>query len=433
MGLISRLFIRGFSTLALAASVMLVSSQHLHAQDTKEITLFTMQLKPKFTDYMEAMLANFEKAHPGTKVKWVDYPAQGYETKLLSMIVGGQSPDVLNLPLQYVITLNDRKLLLPLDDLLTPDQRAQYIQPILEEGCLIKGILYSVPWYVTSPVTMYNKKLFAEAGLDPEKPPKDLDELFSMSRTIKEKTGAFGFLNPLTEDGAFKSIIAAAGVPLTDAAMTKATFNTPEALRVVKQYKQMFDDGVIPRESLTAEHRRAIDLFKTGKAAFFVSGAQFLLGIKEEAPDMYANVGIGNMPPIPPDGRYLVELQNLSVYAKTRHPREATDLALWITNAENQLAFAKIVTILPSAAEALKDPYFSLPGNTPEDRARNISAKQLEKPTALIPPLPNLSELNRVMNDFAREVMLRNVPPETALNQAEEKWNAILAKPRRND
>ncbi|MCX7716992.1 MAG: sugar ABC transporter substrate-binding protein [Candidatus Sumerlaeaceae bacterium] len=397
------------------------------AQD-KEISIFTMQLKPMYTEYMEDLFRRFEAKHPGVKVKWLDYPAQGYETKLLSLIVSNQAPDVLNLSFQYMLTLNDRGLIMQLDDRLTSEQKGQYVQAVLKEGCTINGQLRSLPWYLATGVLMYNTEILEKAGLDPSKPPTTNEELFSMCRTIKEKTGVFGFLPTFTEDGAFKALFAGEGVPLTNPEMTKAAFNTPEGIRVVHEYKKLFDEGVIPRESMTAEHRRAIDLYKSGRVAFLPSGPQFLLIVKNEAPDVYARTGVGFQIPVKGSGKYAVDMQNLAIYEKTPHPKEALDLALWVTNAENQLAFCRLVTIFPSVEAALADPYFSSPGTTPEDKARYIGAQQLRNPTVLLPPLPKLSQLNKVFNDMARQVMLRNVPVEKAVAEAEAKWNEILAK-----
>lgn len=199
-------------------------------------------------------------------------------------------------------------------------------------------------------------------------------------------------------------------------------------MEIVKEYKKLYDEGVIPRESITAEHRRAIDLYKNGKIAFLVSGPQFMFIIKSEAPEIYGVTGIGSAFPVVGSGGYEVEMQNLCVSAKSPNPKEAIDLALWVTNAENQLAFSKMVTIFPSIKQALADPYFSKPGDSPEDKARNAGAKQLENAVISIPPLPHLPELNKVMNDVMQKVLLKNISAEDALSEAEKKWNEILAR-----
>lgn len=394
-----------------------------------EVSIYTMQLKPSYTAYMEGVFAAFEKAHPGVKVKWIDVPAQDYTTKLLSLVAGGKSPDVQNLPYEDTLNMAGRGLLLNLDDKLTSAQKDMYVGNIVKKACTVDGKLVALPWYVATKVIMYNKEMFKAAGLDPEKPPVSATEAFAMARAIKAKTGKFGFMMNFSESGQMKDLLVEqAGVALTTPDMKKATFNTPEATALVTEYKKLFDEGVIPRESVTAEHRRAIELFKTGQTAMLISGPQFLLGMEKETPEVYKAVGVGGDFPMKGTGEFAVAMQNLCVSAKSTHPKEATELALWVSNGENQLAFSKMVTIFPSVTEALKDPYFTKAGDKPEDKARAISATQLPKATISVPALPRMSELNKVMEETMGDVLARGMDPAKALADAEAKWTAVLSK-----
>ena len=62
------------------------------------------------------------------------------------------------------------------------------------------GTVYAAPLYLTPPVLFYNRELFKEAGLDPEKPPKTYDEMMGMAEKLSQlkssdgnKVYAFGF------------------------------------------------------------------------------------------------------------------------------------------------------------------------------------------------------------------------------------------------
>jgi putative chitobiose transport system substrate-binding protein len=388
-----------------------------------------MQLRPAFTDYMNELIAKFESEHPGIKVNWVDAPAQEYETKLLSLIIGRRAPDVININNEMMVRLNDRNLLLSLEDLVTSEVRSRYIPTILESGCSIDGKLYALPWYQATKVLMYNRDLMTRAGLDPDQPPKTRSEIFAASRTIHEKTRAFGFLPNLTEDGELKNILAREGIPLVNETRSQATFNIPEAVNIVAELKDLYDKGVIPRESIRAEHRRSLESFKSGRSAFLVSGPQFLRLIRNEAPDLYKNVGVSTVPPIGNTGLFEVDTQNLVLFKNTPHPEAALALAKFVTNAENQLEFTRTVTIFPSVLEALDDPHFSAGGDSPEDQARLIGARQMRSAGILVPPLPRLGELNRAMEDAARNAMTGRATPAAAIEQAANRWNEILARP----
>src|SRR5262249_2855278 len=49
-----------------------------------------------------------------------------------------------------------------------------------------KGKTYAVPHKLDSSVFFYNKNLFKQAGLDPEKPPKNFDEILTYARAINK-------------------------------------------------------------------------------------------------------------------------------------------------------------------------------------------------------------------------------------------------------
>jgi sn-glycerol 3-phosphate transport system substrate-binding protein len=54
----------------------------------------------------------------------------------------------------------------------------------------VKGTLWPMPFNVSNPVLYYNKKAFRAAGLDPNQPPKTLDEVKAASQKLKDAGAA---------------------------------------------------------------------------------------------------------------------------------------------------------------------------------------------------------------------------------------------------
>lgn len=50
----------------------------------------------------------------------------------------------------------------------------------------VKGTLWPMPFNVSNPVLFYNKRAFQAAGLDPNQPPKNLDEVKSAAQKLKD-------------------------------------------------------------------------------------------------------------------------------------------------------------------------------------------------------------------------------------------------------
>lgn len=61
------------------------------------------------------------------------------------------------------------------------------IEPNIAAYYTVEGKLYSMPFNSSTPLLYYNKDAFVEAGLDPEQPPKNFDEVLEMARKLEKK------------------------------------------------------------------------------------------------------------------------------------------------------------------------------------------------------------------------------------------------------
>lgn len=397
------------------------------AGKTGNTSFLTMQLRPTFDDYFKPIFQKFEAAHPGATVEWLDYPFQSYETKIMTSHMAKNPPDVLNLASGSISTFIEAGLLRDLDWLLPQDVIDSYLPNILEQGCTFDGKLYALPWYAAGAVTFYNTKILEDAGLDPNNLPTDYSELPTLMKTVREKTGKFGYFPLYTESGTLRNYLLEAGVPILDETGTKAAFNTPRGVEIFKFWTDLYRDKLAPSEALTAMHRRPIELYKSGNLAMLETGPQFLKQIKSDAPEIYSQTAVG--PDLGWKGesfRSLV-LQTLAISSLCDDPKQAAELAAFVTNAENQLSFCKQTVILPSVAAAIDDPYFTEPEDTLEGQARRYSAAVAK--IGVIPPIPpNSKKLFKILDDITEQVALGKMTAEQGLAKAEKEWNAVLAE-----
>ena len=392
------------------------------------ITFWTIQLKEHYSDYMNDLISQYEATYPNVKIKWVDIDYKGYEDKLLSTIVSKQDiPDVVNLDYGNGIKYAEKNVLVNLKNEISDEVRNHYIQEVWKKTCTYNDFEFCFPWYLACNVVMYNKGIFKEAGLDPEKPPKNYDELYQCCKQIKEKTGKYGILMAITESESFVNLLDINGVPIINDEKTKALFNTQKGYETLEYFVKGIKEGVFPRETITEEHRKPTEWYMSGKSAMFFTGPQFLKIVKENAPEVYQNTGIGEQLIWGID-KIEVAAMNLCIMNATKHKKEAIDFAAYITNPENQLKFCKIVTILPSTTESLKDDYFVNVENTPEGLARKISAEQLMRGVSVTPILPKRDRLYEQLNTAVQSACLGEKSAKEALDDAAEKWNQILAE-----
>ena len=387
----------------------------------QEVEFWTMQLQPKFTDYFDQLITDFEAANPDVDVVWVDVPWADMQSKILTSVSAGTAPDVVNLNPDFASQLASRNAWLPLDERLSPEQRAVYL-PKIWQATTLDGDSFGFPWYLTARVTLFNTELLAQADIT--EPPGTFTELAEAARQIKEKTGKYAFfISFVPEDAAdvLQSFVQM-GATLVDAD-GNAAFNTPEGKAVFQYWTDLYQQDLLPREVLTQGHRRAIELYQAGEIALLSSGAEALDNIANNAPDIAA--ATESAPQITGDtGKKNVAAMNLVVPRSTDVPDAAVKFALYITNSDNQLSFAQAANVLPSTTAAIDSTFTEVAaGATPVETARAVSASQLADAEVLIPALEDVKKLQKIVYDNLQAAMLGDKTVDEAVADAAAEWD----------
>ncbi|MFE9680008.1 ABC transporter substrate-binding protein [Streptomyces sp. NPDC006285] len=385
-----------------------------------DITFQTWNLRANFKPYFEGLVADFEKKYPGTNVKWVDQPAEGYADKISADAAGGTLPDVVNVSPDLVAPLAKAGLALDLDK-----AAGQYKKEYLPDAWAsheIPGMegTYAFPWYLNTGPLFYNKSLFAEAGLDASKPPKTYDELFDSALELADKSdGKVATLAnvPTIEDfGRY-------GVQLMNKEGTGFAFNDAKGVELLSKYKELFDAKALDPQALTATPESSGKKFLTGAVAMNPGSALDLGNFKKQAPNLYKNIGITDQ--ITSTGKVNMYVMGVMVNAKTKQTPAAVAFAHFVTDAQNQMSFAKKVAIFPSTAGSLDDPYFTEEDGTDETRVRVAAAKSLKNAANYTPVLFSEQMKTELRNSVAKALQGK-VSPEEALDNAVKACDRLL-------
>lgn len=397
------------------------------AAEDVTVEFWTMQLKPTFTDYINGVIEDFEAENPGVEIDWVDVPWADMEKKLLSSAAAGNAPDVANLNVPFSMQIAQLGGLVDMDSNLSEEVKDKYFESVWSSNTY-EGQTHAIPWYLSTSITMYNAQIFEDAGLDAENPPARYSQLPEIGRQIKEETGKYLMLPPIAETGRYLEYMVRQGIPLLNEDRTEAAFNTEESVEFLEMWVEMFEEGIIPRETVTEGHNAAVDLYQSNQAAILLTGPQFLDRVEENAPGIYETTEVA--PEITGEaGKVGVAVMNIAVLKDTEHKEESLDFATFITNDKNQLDFAKIVTILPSTKEAAADSFFTdVDPDSKKDMAKKVSAEQLNRAENLVPPLSNQNALNEAINQMVQNALLGQKTAAEAIADAEAEWNRILAE-----
>jgi putative chitobiose transport system substrate-binding protein len=382
-----------------------------------------MQLQPEFTSYFQGLISTFESQNPGIKVKWVDVPWAAMESKILTAVSAKTPPDVVNLNPDFAAQLAGRNAWLDLDAKVSPEVRSSYL-PNIWQASTLNGKSFGIPWYLTTRLTIYNTDLLKQASIS--KPPATYQELAQAARQIHDKTGKYAFFTTFVpqDSGEVLESLVQMGVNLVDK-QEKAAFNTAEGRAGFQYWVDLYQQGLLPKECLTQGHRHAIDLYQSGETAFLASGAEFLKTIANNAPQVAKSSTIA--PQITGNtGKKNVAVMNVVIPRSSKNPDAALKFALFVTNDDNQLAFAKAANVLPSTVRALSNSYFrEVTANaSTAEKARIISAQEMQKAQVLTPKMKDFKLLQRSIYENLQAAMLGQKTVDQAVADAAKQWDS---------
>jgi putative chitobiose transport system substrate-binding protein len=387
------------------------------------VEFWTMQLQPQFTNYFKSLIASFESQNPGIKVSWVDVPWTAMENKILTAVSAKTPPDVVNLNPDFASQLAGRNAWLNLDAKLSNEVRSSYL-PNIWKASTLNDKSFGIPWYLTTRLTIYNTDLLKQAGIN--KPPATYPELAQVAQQIKDKTGKYAFFVTFVPQDAGEVLesFAQMGVTLVDAG-GKAAFNSPQGKAVFQYWVDLYKKGLLPKETLTQGHRHAVDLYQAGETALLFSGGEFLENIGKNAPAI-AKVSATAPQITGENGKKNVAVMNVVIPRDSKQPDAALKFALFLTNDENQLSFAKAANVLPSTVKSLADSYFKdAPANASAlDQARVISAQELQQAEVLTPRLKDIKLLQKAIYENLQAAMLGEKTVDKAVEDAANEWNS---------
>lgn len=134
-------------------------------------------------DAMRAVIQDFNASQDGIEVRFLT--VSPIDVKLLLAASSGHPPDVAGLWEYNLPDFAEKGALLPLDAALAEaGLGADHYVPVYWELCRHRGFTWALPTTPGCIALFYNKRLFREAGLDPERPPRTLAELNALDRRL---------------------------------------------------------------------------------------------------------------------------------------------------------------------------------------------------------------------------------------------------------
>ncbi len=412
----------------MAATAQVFAFAAAAPQPVQKVEFWTFSMKPKFTPWFESVVRRFEASNPGIEIEWIDFPWDVIQTKLVTRIVAGTPPALVNLNVPWADEFARDGLLTPVDALLG-DAKASFIPSTLED-LRFKGKTYGFPMYSNVAVVAYNTTIFKAAGL--ARAPATLDEQLAFARQIAARTGKAGIGPALSKiDGFFMW----QGLAVIEGG--KAVFNSPAHAALVRKLADTYKAGGLLKEGLFAEDNfpYVVDAYKGGRLGMLLAPPTALRRIEGDARDIYAVTGIAPAPLGPTgiaDGGWLIHFAVPKGVAPALLPAVGK-FARYLTSDDNQLSFAKLASVFPATTRAASDPFFLnlAPNAGAAEKAVAAGARSMQHShTLYVAGIDDYDELRRSLVKAVEAGVTGKQDVQAALDQAAAIWNKKLASQR---
>ena len=168
------------AAVTLTSLIAVVGSSISSAATEKSITISVAALIPGSTqaaiDQFNNQVKEFEKANPSIHVNSVEYQWTG--PTFAAKLAAGTLPTVFTVPFTDARTLGDNGQIADLtNEVKALPYFAKFNPAVLAEGTTAKKKIVALPTAAYAQALHYNRKLFSQAGLDPNKPPTTWGQL----------------------------------------------------------------------------------------------------------------------------------------------------------------------------------------------------------------------------------------------------------------
>ncbi|HAA43800.1 MAG TPA: ABC transporter substrate-binding protein [Ruminiclostridium sp.] len=231
-------------------------------------------------------IKDFEAANPGVKIKHETFENQSYKTTIATSVAGNDLPDIFyTWGGGFSAPFVDSGNVLALDEYFTDEYKSQINEAALTYQTY-NGKVYGVTYTTPISTLFYNKKIFAENGVEP---PTTFDELVEVCEKLKANgvtpigiSAKDTWVLAMTHDNL---VLKSAGHEKTVSALTRTgqSYDDPDFLKAAESFKKLVDMGAFVDGAAGRTNDEASAEFYAGRVAMFVTGSWMAGSIQQDA------------------------------------------------------------------------------------------------------------------------------------------------------
>jgi sn-glycerol 3-phosphate transport system substrate-binding protein len=276
---------------------------HAAAQPTEISFYYPVAVGGPITKIVDQLAADFSKENPNIKVTPI-YAGSYQETivKALTAHKAGTPPVTSVLLSTDMFTLIDEDAIVPVDTFATSAEDKKWLDGFYKAFMLNSqtgGKTWGVPFQRSTVVQYWNKEMFKEAGLDPNKPPQNWKELLETGKKLTKtdasgKTTQYGVQIPSSgfPYWLFQGFTTQNGAILANDTGTQVKFDDPKVIEAVQFWIDLSKTHKIHPPGITEWGTTPKDFFEK-KIAMMWTTTGNLTNVKNNAK---FDFGVGMLP-----------------------------------------------------------------------------------------------------------------------------------------
>jgi len=272
------------AALMLATAIALVNPA---AAKTELTMYYPIAVGGPLTKVVDGIVADFEAENPDIKVNAIY--AGNYDDTRIKALSALKSGEPAQLSVMFSIDAYDlieQDLIVPFEDVIETAEEKAWLDsfyPALMANGQIEGKTWGIPFQRSTIVAYYNKDMFREAGLDPEKAPASWDELVEMGKKLTNDD-RHGIMIPSTgyPYWMFQALAIQNGKELMSRDGLSTNFADPKVVETLAFWKSLSSEhGIMPEG--TVEWGTLRQAFLEGKTAMMWHSTGNLTAVKNNA------------------------------------------------------------------------------------------------------------------------------------------------------
>jgi multiple sugar transport system substrate-binding protein len=367
----------------------------------------------------------FTEANPGITVDVQKTVGQGLQDKILVALQSGAAPDIIDTQIPWVVPYSFTGFIQELNDYVDASDTvdpADFFEGVWG-GMVDDGSIYGIPHRTEAHGFIYNKDMYRAAGLDPDVPPANWDEMLANAIALTDTSGStpqYGI--GIVGGGEIGNLVynmmpwiwSNGGGVLTED-YSRVIVNEPAAVEAVKFYTDMLVvHHVAPPSTLQNGGNQNRDLFAEGVVAQFQSGSYVIKPILAVDPDM--DFGFGMIPA--PEGKSPAAVLGGWAYVIPSSAKEKDAAWSFIEFLAEPDNMAHYTDTFPPTRTAMQNPKFSAP-----EFEMFIDMLPYARAT---PPIPGWPQMTAILQREVQAILLGQKTAQDAMDDAAAAMSSLL-------